>query len=76
MLGDSPTNRARDERLWRHCGLWLSLVERCVRDAEAVGSNPTSPIVHLSRSVAFPKISRVLTLIFQSMRKIDPESRS
>ncbi|MEY2584337.1 MAG: hypothetical protein QOD80_363, partial [Verrucomicrobiota bacterium] len=23
-------------------GLWLSLVERCVRDAEAVGSNPTS----------------------------------
>ena len=24
-------------------GLWLSLVERCVRDAEAVGSNPTSP---------------------------------
>src|SRR5438045_22551 len=25
-------------------GLWLSLVERCVRDAEAVGSNPTSPI--------------------------------
>ncbi len=26
-------------------GLWLSLVERCVRDAEAVGSNPTSPIL-------------------------------
>ena len=28
-----------------HFGLWLSLVERCVRDAEAVGSNPTSPIL-------------------------------
>jgi hypothetical protein len=27
----------------RKFGLWLSLVERCVRDAEAVGSNPTSP---------------------------------
>jgi hypothetical protein len=27
----------------RRFGLWLSLVERCVRDAEAVGSNPTSP---------------------------------
>jgi hypothetical protein len=26
------------------CGLWLSLVERLVRDQEAVGSNPTSPI--------------------------------
>jgi hypothetical protein len=29
--------------VFRH-GLWLSLVERCVRVAEAVGSNPTSPI--------------------------------
>jgi nickel/cobalt exporter len=29
-------------------GLWLSLVERCVRDAEAVGSNPTSPTLALS----------------------------
>src|SRR5947208_9676448 len=27
-----------------HRGLWLSLVERLVRDEEAVGSNPTSPI--------------------------------
>src|SRR5215475_10404949 len=27
-----------------HFGLWLSLVERLVRDQEAVGSNPTSPI--------------------------------
>src|SRR5438067_7010155 len=27
-----------------HFGLWLSLVERLVRDEEAVGSNPTSPI--------------------------------
>ena len=24
--------------------MWLSLVERCVRDAEAVGSNPVTPI--------------------------------
>jgi hypothetical protein len=28
-------------------GLWLSLVERLVRDQEAVGSNPTSPILAL-----------------------------
>ncbi len=26
-------------------GLWLSLVERCVRDAEAAGSNPASPTI-------------------------------
>ena len=24
-------------------GAWLSLVERCVRDAEVVGSNPVAP---------------------------------
>ena len=29
--------------IFEQFGLWLSLVERCVRDAEAVGSNPTSP---------------------------------
>ena len=32
---------------WRKFGLWLSLVERLVRDQEAVGSNPTSPIKRL-----------------------------
>jgi hypothetical protein len=31
-------------RFHRLNGLWLSLVERLVRDQEAVGSNPTSPI--------------------------------
>ena len=29
--------------LKQHIGLWLSLVERCVRDAEAAGSNPVNP---------------------------------
>src|ERR1700732_1264194 len=32
-----------------HNGLWLSLVERHVRDVEAVGSNPTSPIRFVHR---------------------------
>lgn len=27
-----------------HIGYWLSLVERCIWDAEVVGSNPTYPI--------------------------------
>ena len=26
-------------------GAWLSLVERCVRDAEAAGSNPVAPTI-------------------------------
>ena len=30
-------------------GLWLSLVERCVRDAEVAGSNPVSPTVFCCR---------------------------
>ena len=37
--------RARKLRAFIHSfGLWLSLVERLVRDQEAVGSNPTSPM--------------------------------
>ena len=28
-----------------HIGLWLSLVERCVRDAEVAGSNPVNPTI-------------------------------
>ena len=30
-------------------GMWLSLVERCVRDAEAAGSNPVIPTIAWSR---------------------------
>lgn len=29
----------------RVIGMWLSLVERCVRDAEAAGSNPVIPTI-------------------------------
>ena len=38
----------RRAALWGDFGLWLSLVERLVRDEEAVGSNPTSPTEPLS----------------------------
>ena len=47
----APQNtRSKDARplacdLTIQFGLWLSLVERLVRDQEAVGSNPTSPII-------------------------------
>src|SRR5262249_22696099 len=36
--------RNRTASAFGKSGLWLSLVERLVRDQEAVGSNPTSPI--------------------------------
>ena len=30
------------------CGVWLSLVERYVRDVEAAGSNPVTPMIQPS----------------------------
>ena len=44
----------------KYDGLWLSLVERHVRDVEAVGSNPTSPI----------------TLVFNELREFTVESNN
>src|SRR5438093_11509313 len=41
---NTRSNEARWAGALFHFGLWLSLVERLVRDQEAVGSNPTSPI--------------------------------
>ena len=44
------TDRVEDENCVRanaaklNNGVWLSLVERCVRDAEVAGSNPVTPI--------------------------------
>ena len=38
--------RRGDSKRAEKFGLWLSLVERLVRDQEAVGSNPTSPIYY------------------------------
>src|SRR4029079_3679513 len=38
--------------LFGRYGAWLSLVERCVRDAEVPGSNPGSPTTTLLRSHA------------------------
>jgi hypothetical protein len=41
-------SKARPKEIRGHqFGLWLSLVERLVRDQEAVGSNPTSPIIFI-----------------------------
>ena len=38
-------------------GLWLSLVERLVRDQEAVGSNPTSPIKMINQTLTCCRMS-------------------
>jgi predicted O-methyltransferase YrrM len=46
--GEIRTHATLACRIDDQFGLWLSLVERLVRDQEAVGSNPTSPILWLS----------------------------
>ena len=38
--------------LKQYIGLWLSLVERCVRDAEAAGSNPVIPTIECETVVS------------------------
>ncbi len=52
VLLDHPASTSSKDALCRfgwECvsfalvGMWLSLVERCVRDAEVVGSNPAIP---------------------------------
>ena len=47
-LGSSGNTRAGSTPVIRttyfFIGAWLSLVERCVRDAEVAGSNPVAPI--------------------------------
>ena len=34
--------------IFHAAGMWLSLVERCVRDAKAAGSNPVIPTIECS----------------------------
>ncbi len=38
----------------KESGVWLSLVERCVRDAEAGGSNPLTPTKNTAKSRILP----------------------
>ena len=38
-------------------GVWLSLVERCVRDAEVVGSNPATPTSRAAGQTLFGPLS-------------------
>ena len=55
--------------LTRHVGLWLSLVERFVRDEEAAGSNPASPTM---RSMAGCRGSNAVRLHCASRARQQP----
>ena len=40
----------------REIEVWLSLVERCVRDAEAAGSSPVTSTIKTLESEKLPKV--------------------
>ena len=52
-----PQRRSHENIYRVEHGLWLSLVERCVRDAEVVGSNPTSPTIFLCPNPRFYSVN-------------------
>ena len=48
--------------------VWLSLVERYLRDVEAGGSNPLTPTIHyisLQQKASVPNLERTLVLTTQ-----------
>ena len=47
-----------DEQIPYFIGVWLSLVERYVRDVEAAGSNPVTPIRKVMILEAFIAVKR------------------
>ena len=51
--------------MFRKIEVWLSLVERCVRDAEAVGSSPvTSTKLKLGGEYPFIRMFTLQALLF------------
>ena len=70
-------------------GLWLSLVERLVRDEEAVGSNPTSPtrflgsegvggVLHLPAfsRLSIDRLRETINLKFYNVRPFGSKARA
>ncbi len=47
-----------------HIEVWLSLVERYVRDVEAAGSNPVTPIGKRGVKQAVMSVKMALRLVF------------
>ena len=50
-------------------GVWLSLVKRCVRDAETAGSNPVTPTVSEQNSICSDFFIIVFN-IFKGVRRV------
>ena len=47
----------------KHNGLWLSLVERSVRDREVAGSNPVNPTIFPDNQCAFVILCREIGVL-------------
>ena len=57
MYYNSKAVRDKELPCYHIGGAWLSLVERCVRDAEVAGSNPVAPI-------KTPQVFRLVGFVF------------
>jgi antitoxin (DNA-binding transcriptional repressor) of toxin-antitoxin stability system len=56
-------------------GTWLSLVERCVRDAEVAGSNPVVPIKGLAILAPYARgFSFGVSRLYPSPDEVSPDS--
>ena len=55
-------------------GAWLSLVERCVRDAEVAGSNPVAPTPqHISLYAAWYAIGTIISKNLKGLKQLQEE---
>ena len=58
LVGQPPVPSPFDSSEGILNGMWLSLVERCVRDAEVAGSNPVIPTI--TTTEGYPEKGTVL----------------
>ena len=69
MYYNSKAVRDKELPCYHIDGAWLSLVERCVRDAEVAGSNPVAPILKTPQIVSdlwgFVCLCKNFRLLFQ-----------
>ena len=55
----------------KESGVWLSLVERCVRDAEARGSNPLTPTKFLFLQIKNLEKPQLLGFVSSATQRIN-----
>ncbi len=83
VVGHETNTKTTQTTAKHHNDAWLSLVERCVRDAEAAGSNPVASTVKTGTRMSsgffvVVRISRTLCCLMTSLHQtvnqtVEPE---